>query len=95
MDVGQRSADDPRVEQILSIVARETGVDRALLHPDASIQELGIASIDIVQTVFELEATFDIEIPVVTQQAGAEFTTIGDLLTHVLATLHGKTGSHS
>jgi acyl carrier protein len=78
---------DPRAEDILAIIAKETAVDRALLLPDASIEELGIASLDLTQTVFEIESRFDVEIPVVASQEGAEFRTIGALVAHVLATL--------
>lgn len=38
-------ATDPRVEVILAIVAKETGVNRTALRPEVTIQELGIASI--------------------------------------------------
>ena len=37
--------------------------------------------------VFELESTFDIEIPVVSERAGAEFTTVGELVAHVIAAI--------
>jgi acyl carrier protein len=84
-------ANDHRVGEILAIFAKETGVDPAVLRPEATIQELGIASIDMVQAVFALESHFDIEIPVVSDRAGAEFATVGDLIAHVLATLdHAK-----
>ena len=78
---------DPRRDEILDIVAKETGIDRARLLPEASIEELGIPSLDMVQTIFELESRFDVEIPVVSERAGAEFSTVGDLVDHVLATL--------
>lgn len=78
---------DPRRDEILDIVAKETGIDRARLLPEASIEELGIPSLDMVQAIFELESRFDVEIPVVSERAGAEFSTVGDLVDHVLATL--------
>jgi acyl carrier protein len=78
---------DPRVGEILEIVARETGVDPAALRPESSIQDLGIASIDMVQALFALESHFDIEIPVVAERSGAEFATVGDLIAHVIATI--------
>jgi acyl carrier protein len=80
---------DPRAADILAILAHETGIDIALLRPEASIEELGIASLDLTQAVFEIETRFGVEIPVVADRAGAgaEFTTVGDLLAHVLATL--------
>ena len=78
---------DPRRDEILDIVAKETGVARARLLPDATIEELGIPSLDMVQTIFELESRFDVEIPVVSERAGAEFATVGELVDHVLLTL--------
>ncbi len=83
--------DRPHAEEILQIVARETGVERARLTPEATIEQLGIASIDLTLAVFELEKHFDIEIPVVAPAAGgavaggSEFGSVGDLVRHVLA----------
>jgi acyl carrier protein len=77
-------AHDPRTAEILDIVAKETRLDRGLLSLDASIEALGIPSLDMVQIIFEIESRYDVEIPVVSDQAGAEFTTIGDLVAHAL-----------
>jgi acyl carrier protein len=98
MDAGEQTPEavpDPRTVTILDIVAKETGVERTRLQPEAKIEELGISSLDMTQTVFELESRFDIEIPVVAESAGAEFATVGDLLRHVLKTLDeaGKTAA--
>ena len=79
--------EDGRANEILDIIAKETGVERALLLPEATLDELGIPSLDLTQAVFEIETHFDIEIPVVAERDGAEFTTIGGLVTHVLTTL--------
>ncbi len=81
------SAGDPREEAILGIVAHEANIDRSLLVPEATIAQLGIASIDLTLAVFELEKHFGIEIPVVATAQGAEFTTVGDLVGHVLSVL--------
>jgi acyl carrier protein len=78
---------DPRTDEILAIVAKETGIERSRLALDASIEELGIPSLDMVQAVFELESHFDIEIPAISERAGSEFATVGDLVAHVLAAL--------
>lgn len=78
---------DPRVDEILGIVAKETGVDRARLAPEARLSELGIPSLDLVQTVFAIESHFDVEVPVVQDRAGAEFDTVGELVGHVIATM--------
>jgi acyl carrier protein len=77
-------AHDPRTSDILDIVAKETQLDRSLLTLDATIEGLGIPSLDMVQTIFEIEARYDVEIPVASDRSGAEFLTIGDLVGHVL-----------
>jgi acyl carrier protein len=78
---------DERANEILDIIAKETGVERSLLVPNATLDELGIPSLDLTQAVFEIETHFDVEIPVVADREGAEFTTIGGLVAHVLTTL--------
>ena len=78
---------DPREGEILDIVAKETGVDRARLVPDALLSDLEIPSLDLVQTIFAIESHFDIEVPVVQDRTGAEFTTVGELVGHVLHTI--------
>lgn len=79
--------DDPRSSEILDIIAKETGVDRARLSPDAVISDLDIPSLDLVQTIFAIEERYKVDIPVVSERTGAEFQTVGDLVQHVLATL--------
>lgn len=87
---------DPRVPEILDIVAKETGIERARLWPEATIEALGIPSLDMVQTIFELESQFDIEIPVVSERSGAEFSTVADLVAHVLASIDkARAAQHS
>ncbi len=78
---------DPRSDEILDIVAKETGVDRTRLTPDAVLSDLEIPSLDLVQTIFVIEERFKVDIPVVSESTGAEFQTVGDLVRHVLATL--------
>ncbi len=87
MDEAGQTPTDPRVGEILQIVAKETEVDIARLRPEATIEELGIPSLDMAQTVFALESHFDVEIPVVSERAGAEFTTVADLVSHVLTSV--------
>ncbi len=79
--------DDPRANDILDIVAKETAVDRARLVPDAQISDLGIPSLDLVQAIFAIEEKYQVDIPVVAERSGAEFRTVADLVRHVLATL--------
>ncbi|MBL8699646.1 MAG: acyl carrier protein [Alphaproteobacteria bacterium] len=49
--------------KICDIIAKEARVDRALVTPGATMDDLKIASVDLVQIVFALEEGFDITIP--------------------------------
>ena len=82
---------DPRADEILAIVARETGVPRDKLVPEAELAALDIPSLDMVQAIFAIEEHFQIDIPVVSDQTGGEFKTVGDLVAHVLHTLDHAT----
>lgn len=50
------SSSDSRSGETLDIIARETGIDRSLLLPDATIEALGVASLDLTLALFELES---------------------------------------
>ena len=78
---------DPRVSHILDIVAKETFVDRVKLVPEATVDELGIASLDLVQTIFAIETQYDVQIPVAGLGGGLDFSTVGSLLDHVIVVL--------
>ena len=78
---------DPRADEILAIVAKETGVPRDKLVPEAELATLDIPSLDMVQAIFAIEERFQIDIPVVSDQTGGEFKTVGELVAHVLHTL--------
>ena len=78
---------DPRSTEILDLIAKETGVDRARLSPDAVISDLDIASLALVQAIFASEERYKGDSPVVSERTGAEFQTVGDLVQHVLSTL--------
>ena len=83
----QWPTDDPRIPQILDIVAKETAIERGRLTPAASISALDIASLDMVQAIFAIESHFNVEIPVSVEQDGAEFITVGDLVRHVVTAI--------
>ncbi len=84
-----QQTDDPRIGDILDIVARETRIDRTRLDLAASIEDLGIPSLDLVQIIFEIESRYDVEIPVVAERSGGEFATLGDLVAHALTAIDG------
>ena len=79
-DADQGSAHD----EIVAILSKETGIEPERLTPEATIHELGIQSIDLVQAIFAIETRFDIEIPGGLEGQGGNVT-VGDFIRHVLA----------
>ncbi len=58
-------------------------VDESQVTPEASFEALGIDSMDVVEIIFDLEETFDIDIPDPGEIEGMDnsFSTVQDLLT--------------
>ena len=51
------------VDQIIDVIVSEGMIDREKIKPDASIESLGLKSIDIVMILTALEEKFDVYIP--------------------------------
>lgn len=49
-------------DDILALIAKETGLAPERLQPDATLETLDISSIDMVSMLFELEDRYGIEI---------------------------------
>ena len=71
-------------DEIVAILSKETGIEPERLTPDATIHDLGIQSIDLIQAIFAIETRFDIEIPV-GLEGEAGNATVGALIAHILA----------
>jgi acyl carrier protein len=64
-------------ERIRGVVARQLGVERAEVVPDASLYEdLGADSLELVELLMALEDEFDIEVP---EDVAETITTIADV----------------
>jgi acyl carrier protein len=50
-------------DTVFDIIARESGIDRARITPDATLSDLEIQSLDAVQIIFEIEDHFKITMP--------------------------------
>jgi acyl carrier protein len=60
------------IDSILDIVASGTKIDRSALTPDATLDSLNIASLDMIDILFEVEEKFNV------------YTPMGDELSHVV-----------
>jgi acyl carrier protein len=71
------SADD-----ILDVVAQEALVDKSKLTPEATLESLGIASLDIISIVFALEDRFGV---VLEQSEFEDIRTVSALVDLIVA----------
>lgn len=67
-------------EDVLAIIAAESGVDAAALRPEATLADLDISSLDVVSVVFELEDRFGVAIE---PESIAPTSTIAEFVAHV------------
>jgi acyl carrier protein len=47
---------------VIQSIARTAGIDPDTLSPDATLRDLGIASLDALELLFELEEKFDLQL---------------------------------
>ena len=62
--------------ELLDLIAAEAVIDRSILTPDARLDSLGIASIDMVSIVYAVEKRFKVEIR---DEDLADLETVSDL----------------
>ena len=79
-------------EELLDIFASEAIVDRASLRRDATLDDLGIASLDVISVMFEIESRFGLVI----EEGDLPLTsTLGDVIDYILARLNEPTVSNA
>ncbi|MEO7053232.1 MAG: phosphopantetheine-binding protein [Rhodanobacter sp.] len=57
-------------QPIFEIIAKQAKVDVATIKPESTLKDLGIASLDAIELIFDIEEHFDINFP---DQQGANF----------------------
>ncbi len=67
--------------RVLDVIAREGGIDRTKLVPEATLDQLEVASIGVVMILNGLEQEFDIVFPM--DDSIADVRTVRDLVTLV------------
>jgi acyl carrier protein len=72
----------PSDDELFDVVAKEALVDRALLSRDAILEDLGIASLDVISVLFEVEERFGI---VVEESELRDCKTLGQLMDKLTA----------
>lgn len=75
-------------ERILEIIRRHMPQGDTPLSAETPLEDLEIESLDLVEIIFEIEDTFDIEIPYNANEEN-EFTTVGQIVDRVKAIMTG------
>jgi acyl carrier protein len=78
---------------VIAIIAKKKRVDKPTVELSDRLQDLGLASLDAVEMIFDLEEKFDVQI---TYNANvnnpqAEFETVGDVVAAVEKLMAQKT----
>ncbi|MEJ1935650.1 acyl carrier protein [Nostoc sp. NIES-2111] len=79
---------DPRVDDILDIIAASARLDRSTLKLETPLDELSISSLTLIEAVFEIESKYDVEIPT-EQFVKKPDTTLGELIRGALERIDG------
>ena len=69
-------------DQILDVISEEVPIDRAELKPEATLEALNIASLDMISVMFALEDKFGV---IIEQNDVAETKTLADFIAVVQA----------
>jgi acyl carrier protein len=67
----------PNDDQLFDLIAEETQVDRAALNRNAELADLGIASLDVMSILFEVEERFGVHVE---DDQLADCRTLGELM---------------
>ncbi len=82
----------PLAQQIIDVIAREGMVDRAKITAEATLEDLGLQSIDMVMILNGIEEKFDIYVPM--DESIQKIANVGDVVDVVsgLVQASGKQG---
>jgi acyl carrier protein len=76
-----------RDDELIDIIAEEALMDRAKLVPTATLEDIGLDSVDLVSVVFAIEEKYGIEIA---EDAFSRSDTLGDVLAKINAMIDAK-----
>jgi acyl carrier protein len=81
-------------DQVISIISEKGAVDKSLLHPEAKIEQLGIDSLGMVESIFAIEEAFGVSVPFNANQPGEggfDISSVGSIITSVEALIAART----
>lgn len=76
---------DPIEDRVIAIIASSAGLEASAITPDATLKSLGVASLDAIEIIFDIEESFGITLPDRAPDFDAD--TVGGLIDAVRAAL--------
>jgi len=80
--------DEAIAQQVFDIIAKHGDIDRASLTPESTLKDLGIDSLEAIETIFDVEEHFDINFP--SQDPNLDGGSLGGLVSAVQQALAAK-----
>ncbi|MEP7184788.1 MAG: phosphopantetheine-binding protein [Rhodanobacter sp.] len=75
-------------DDVIAIVAKQTKLDVATIHADSTLKDLGVASLDAIEVIFDIEEFFDVTFP--DQGTNFDTDTVQHLVDAVMAAQQAK-----
>lgn len=72
-------------DRVLEIIAEQAMLDVSDIRPDATLEDLGIDSLGLVEAVFAIEESFDIQVPFNANEPGDGSFDVSDVTALVKA----------
>jgi acyl carrier protein len=65
---------------VTEAIARQANLDPASIRLDATLDELGVTSLDLVEIIMTIEDEYDVTVPLDANQASQTIKTVGDIV---------------
>jgi acyl carrier protein len=65
---------------VTEAIAKQAKIDRSTVRMEASLDELGVSSLDLVEIIMTIEDEYDITIPLDANEASQSIKTVGDIV---------------
>ncbi|MBI1217752.1 MAG: acyl carrier protein [Rhodobacteraceae bacterium] len=82
-------------DRVIAIIAEQAVLDVADVKPEASLEDLGIDSLGLVESIFAIEEAFDISVPFNAnepEQSEFDISTVASIVAAVEALVAGQKG---
>jgi acyl carrier protein len=73
-----RTAKMSTQQETFEIIAKQAKIDIATIKPESTLKDLGIASLDAIEVIFDIEEHFDVTLP--NEDTDFENGTVGQLI---------------